>query len=83
MSVLTFPMSPTEFATKKDSLITQAEEQNFTVTFENFSGNISGDGVHAQILYNGVDTLTITILKKPFFVTEGFVESKINSWLTT
>jgi len=79
----TFPMNPTEFATKKDSLISQATAENFTITFENNSGNVSGDGVKAEIFYNGVDTLTVTILKKPFFVTEGFIEGKIKTWLST
>jgi len=82
-NTINFPMNPTEFSTKKDSLITQAEAQNFTVTFEDNSGDVSGDGVHAQISYNGTDTLTVTIIKKPFFATEGFIEGKIQSWLNS
>ena len=82
-NTITFPMDPTKFATKKASLISQAESQNFTISFDNDSGNISGDGVKAEISYNGVDTLSVTITHKPFFVTEGFVESKIKTWINS
>jgi hypothetical protein len=44
------------------------------------SGTLSHYGVTVVCCYNGVDTLTITVMHKPFIVSEGFVENKIREW---
>ena len=43
-------------------------------------GDISHSGVTVSYSYDGAGSLVIDVVKKPFFVTEAYVEQQITAW---
>lgn len=74
--VLTFSLSPDEFAARKAALAGQG------VNIAGDSGDISHDGVKVAYAYNGTDTLTITVEHKPFVLPESTIEKDITAWFS-
>ena len=73
--MIQIPVTPEEFAAKSAQL---AENQGIEIT--GHQGTIEKMGVKASYLYeNGL--LTITILDKPFFLTEDMCEKQLRAWL--
>ena len=72
--ILIFSLTPNEFMTRVAMLIGQG------VIITGDSGTIEHSGVTLAYSYNGVDTMTVTIVHKPFIIPEGTVENAITKW---
>ena len=80
----TIPMPPEKFEAAKNALCEKArgcfpysEQSDGTIT----SGSVEDEGVSADFSYSiSTQVLTVTIFKKPFIVSENFVEEKIKAW---
>ena len=46
------------------------------------AGTLSHDGATVKYSYDGVGVLTIDVLSKPFYLSEGFVERQISGWFS-
>lgn len=68
-------LTPAEFAECKQRLISAG-----VAVPESDTGLLSHEGVTVQCDYNGLDTLTVTVIHRPCLVAEGYVESKIRGW---
>ncbi len=44
------------------------------------AGSLTHEGVTVKCDYNGSDTLTVRVVDKPCWVSEGYVEGKIRGW---
>jgi hypothetical protein len=71
---LTFPLSPSQYQSRASELATQG------ISIAGNSGEIEYKGVTVGYCYNGVDTLVVTIEKKPWYDPESAVESAITGW---
>ncbi len=69
-------MTPEEFTVKAAQL---RAEQGIDLSGST-GGQISKSGVTAEWAYDG-KTLTVTVLKKPFYATIGLCEGKLRDWL--
>ena len=73
---MTIELKPADFAAK---LAEVGEKTGQTLT--DTSGTISHSGVTAAYFYEpDVETLTINITKKPFLVSESYIEKQITAW---
>jgi hypothetical protein len=73
--MIQIPLTPEEFETKAAAL---AEKQG--IILPGREGTIEKMGLKASYVYaDGV--LKITILDKPFFLTEDMVEKQLRQWL--
>lgn len=73
--MIQIPLSPEEFQSKAAQI---AAQQGIKLIGN--VGTIEKMGVKASYVYaNGV--LSITILDKPFFLSEGMVEKQLKAWL--
>lgn len=83
-NTFTITMPPDKFETAKNALYAKAqgvfpysEESDGTAT----SGSVTDEGVTANFSYStATQVLTVTIIKKPFLVSEGFIEGKVREW---
>lgn len=75
MDPITFPLTPEQFAARK------AELEKNGVPITGNAGTISKMGVRVEYVYNG-STLTVTVLKKPFLISEKTLVGKINDWFS-
>jgi hypothetical protein len=72
---ITISLTPAGFAACKQRLVGAG-----VAVADGSSGSLSHEGVTVQCGYNGSDTLTVSVLHKPGFVSESFVENKIRAW---
>lgn len=70
---MTYQLTRAQFEVKRQILA----DNKITVAGD--SGTISHDGVEVSFSYSE-PTLTVDIIKKPFELTQHFVEGKINAW---
>jgi hypothetical protein len=68
-------LTPAGFAAVKQQLAGAG-----VVVSNGYSGSLTHEGVTVACNYNGSDTLAITVIHKPCFVSEGYVENKIRAW---
>jgi hypothetical protein len=73
--MIQIPLTPEEFETKTAAL---AEKQG--INLPGREGTIEKMGLKASYVYSD-GTLKITILDKPFFLTEEMVEKQLRAWL--
>ncbi len=73
--MIQIPLTPEEFQSKSAQL---AAKQGITIT--GHQGAIEKMGVKASYLYED-GLLTITILDKPFFLSEDLCEKQLRAWL--
>jgi uncharacterized Fe-S cluster protein YjdI len=71
---LTFPLTPEQYELRKNDLIAQG------ILIAGNSGEIEYARATVGYCYNGVDTLVVTIEKKPWYDPESAVESAITGW---
>ena len=68
-------LSPEQFAAKL-AAVGKLTGQNLSGP----SGDISHSGVTVSYRYDGGGSLVIDVVKKPFFVSEAYVEQQITAW---
>jgi len=68
-------LTPEQFAAKAAQL-----EQQEGVVLQGNSGKISKRGVTATWSYDGAH-LTVTVIDKPWLVTEAYCEQQLTQWL--
>lgn len=71
-----FPLTPQQFAAKKDQL-----RQNGVAVPDDNAGEIISQGVTVDYSYDG-QTLSLTIKDKPFFYPDILVEGRIREWFS-
>ncbi len=72
---ITISLTPAGFAACKQRLVSTG-----VAVPDGDSGSLAHEGVTVACDYNGTDTLTVSVVHKPGFVSEGFVENKIRAW---
>jgi len=73
---MTIKLTPDQFAGKLSAVGKLAGQPLF-----GFSGSISHSGVTVAYSYDSVaGALVLNVTKKPFFVTEAYVEQQITAW---
>ncbi len=72
---MTVTITPEQFAARAKEVENETGE-----TITGNSGELSHNGVTIDWKYDGVSTLELTMVKKPFFVSAAMIENTLLKW---